>query len=147
MSDRLKQIEKLTRQLKESEQNLVMVGQRYKALADATFEAVFITIDDIIINMNKSASELFENVGDDYTGKSIIDLIYDEDKHIVQDYIKSNYEGNIELKAINANKEIIDVELQSKVTSIENNNNDKNKIYVHTIAIRDISGRKKTVHE
>ena len=142
MTERLSKIEELTNQLRESKQQLTVSGQKYKALADATFESIFITIEDVIINMNKSACELFICCEEDYVGRSVLDVIYKDDKELLKNYLRSNYEGKIELRAVKSEIEMIDIELQSKVTCIENSKEDVNKIYIHTIAIRDITERR-----
>lgn len=74
--------------------------QRYRALSDATFEAVFISKKGICIDANRTASTMFETPREELIGIFGTDVIAPEYKSRVKDNILSGYEDPYHVVAV-----------------------------------------------
>ena len=76
----------------EAERALCESEERYRALADATFEAVFISENGICIDANDTAAEMFGYSHDEMIGKFGTDIFAPESLDIVKRNMLSGYE-------------------------------------------------------
>lgn len=114
--------------LKESE-------ERFKALSNATFEAVFISENGIIIDTNKTAIEMSGYSYSELIGKLATDLTSPEFKELVKSNMLSGYEKPYEAKVLKKDGSKIPVEIRGKTFKY-------NEKKVRASAIRDLSAQK-----
>ena len=78
MNERLQEIGNLTRELNDFESALRESEYRNKALADATFESILISIGGCCIDANKSAYSTFGYDSEELMGKYLGELVADD---------------------------------------------------------------------
>lgn len=135
--DRISSIEKLTYQLEESEQKLKETLSRYKALSDASFEGVFILIDNVCVDMNRAATVLFGYKREDIIGKNLLEFIHPDYKKLIEKNALSTESSPYEAIAYTKEGKQINIEIQSRNIQFF----DKQ---VLTVVVRDITERKKS---
>jgi PAS domain S-box-containing protein len=137
MTDRLDKISDLTDKLNQSEAQLKQSLSMYKALSDATFEAVLIIIDDVCVETNKATQEIFGYSRDDLVGTNPLKHVHPEYKKVVEKNVFSHTISPYEAIVIRKDGTQVDVELQSKKVEFF----DKTII---TVVVRDITQQKKS---
>lgn len=88
-----------------SKEELQESEHRYKVLADATNEAIFISEKGICIETNKTACEMFRYKYNEIIGLFGTEFIADESKELVKNNMLSGYEKPYEAIAIRSNGE------------------------------------------
>jgi PAS domain S-box-containing protein len=91
--------------------------ERYRALADASFEAVFISETGICIDANQTATEMFGYDHKELIGIFGADVIAPESKEIVKQNMMSGYEEPYEAVAQRKDGTTFKVEIRGKMTT------------------------------
>lgn len=95
--------------------------QRYRALSDATFEAVFISRNGICIDANRTASTMFEAPREALIGIFGTDIIAPECKSQVRENMLSGYEEPYHAMAVKKDGTRFHVMIQGKMIRIGDN--------------------------
>jgi PAS domain S-box-containing protein len=111
--------------------------ERYRALSEATFEAIFISENGICLDANQSAAELFGYDYNELIGIFGTDVIADESKELVKAHILSGCERPYEAIAQKKDGTKFHVEIRGKMMRYK----DKD---VRITVIRDIDQQKRT---
>ena len=104
---------------KRKEKELRDNEERYRALADATFEAVFISENGICIDANQTASEMFGYDYDELIGIFGTDVIAPESRELVKQNMLSGYEEPYDAIGQRKNGTTFQVEIRGKMTSYQ----------------------------
>jgi PAS domain S-box-containing protein len=88
--------------------------ERFKLLSDANFEGVTVTKDAIVIDANKQMCEMLECELSDIVGKPIIEFVSEEDRDMVFNNIRNNYERPYEHNAMKKDGTIFPVEIHGR---------------------------------
>lgn len=129
ISDR-KAVEK---ELKESE-------ERYQALSDATYEAIFLSEKGKCFNQNKAAEKMFGYTLKEATGKLGTEWIVPEDHDLVMKNMLSDYEKPYQVTALRKDGTNFTAEIQGRKAHFKGKN-------IRITALRDITERKKAEDE
>jgi PAS domain S-box-containing protein len=100
-------------------QNTVTVEEseeRYRALSDATFEAVFISDNGICIETNQTATKMFGYDYDELIGIFGTDVIAPESKELVRHNMMSEFEEPYEALALRKDGTSFHAEIRGKMT-------------------------------
>lgn len=124
---------------KKAEAALQESEARFRALSDASFEAIFLSEDGFCIGQNKTAERMFGFSGDEAIGRPCTDWIAPEERGKVTQHLLSVFENPYESIGIRGNNEKFPVEVQGRSIQFQGKN-------VLVTAIRDIS-EKKAVEE
>ena len=111
---------------------------RYRALSEATFEAIFISEKGICLDTNQRATELFGYDYNELIGIFGTDVIADESKELVKRHMLSGYEKPYEAIAQKKDGTKFHVEIRGKMMKYK----DKD---VRMTVLRDISEHKRAV--
>lgn len=90
--------------------------ERYRALSDASFEAIFISEKGICIDTNQTATDMFGYGYDELIGIFGTDVIAPESKESVKHYMLSGYEEPYEAIAQRKDGTTFQVEIRAKMT-------------------------------
>ncbi len=128
-------LEKEIQERKNAEEALWKSEERYRALADATFEAIFISIKGICIETNRMATEMFGYDYDELIGIFGTDVIAPESRELVKHNMLSGYEEPYEAVAQRKDGSTFHAEIRGKMTQY------KGQI-VRVTVVHDINDRK-----
>lgn len=120
---------------KEKERALLNSETRFRALAEATTEAVLIMENGKCIDQNKRASEIFGYSSSEAIGIDILDLVAPQSKDLVRQKTTLDYAEPYEGWCVRKNGEVFPAELRGK-----NFDYDGRRVRISTI--RDISTQK-----
>jgi len=81
---------------KQMEEDLRESEERMRRLASAAFEGLIFTEDDLVIELNDQAAQMFGFVPPEVVGKNILDLVAPESRAVVEQNIRSSFEGTTE---------------------------------------------------
>ena len=104
---------------KKAEKDLIASKQRFIQLAQATFEAIFITDQDKISEINQSAINMFGYSRDELIGMSISDLVTPVHKEIVNEIFIENT-GPHKATGIKKDSSVFFIELHGKDIDYDN---------------------------
>ncbi len=121
---------------KKAEEALFESEERFKALSNATFEAIFISENGICINQNNAAEEMFGYSLEESLGKPGTHWIAPEYHDIVMQNMMSGYELPYEVLAQRKDGKKFYVEIQGKHGHYKGKN-------VRVSALRDITQQRK----
>ena len=123
------------RATKQHENSILESKERYKSLASATFEAIFLLEDGYCIEANKAGSNLLGYSIEELKGMFATDVIADESKELVVKKISSGYELPYEayIEKKDGTKQLVEIQGQ---------NIEYKKKQLRVTAIRDITYRK-----
>lgn len=110
---------------------------RYRALAEATFDAVFISEKGVCLYANQRAAEMFGYKHDELIGIFGPELFSPEHREIVKQYVFSSSEEPYEAIAQRKDGTLFHTEIRGKMMKYQNK-------YVRVTAIQDIDRRKRT---
>lgn len=99
---------------KQAEQSLKESEQRYKMLADATREAIFITRKGYCVDANQTASDLFGYTYDEFIGACATLIIAPESGELVKKNIHSGFDRVYEAVGLKKDGTKFPVELRGK---------------------------------
>ncbi|MDJ0987041.1 MAG: PAS domain S-box protein [Desulfobacterales bacterium] len=129
VADRTAELGRINEQLKKeiierqrTEKDLRDNEERYRALADASFEAVFISDKGICIDTNHTAAEMFGYAHDELMGIFGTDVIAPESKELVKQHILSGYEEPYEAVAQKKDGTTFQVKIHGKMTQYKGRN-------------------------
>jgi PAS domain S-box-containing protein len=111
---------------------------RYRALSEATFEAIFISEKGVCIDTNQRASELFGYEHDELIGIFGTDVIAPESKELVRRNMLSGFEKPYEAVAQKKDGARFFVEIRGKMAKYKNKD-------VRITVVRDITEQKLTM--
>ncbi len=110
--------------------------QRFRALADATFEAIFLSEKGVCIETNHRATEMFGYDYDELIGIFGTDVIAPESKELVERNILAGYEEPYEAFAQRKDGTTFHIEICGKMTQYNGRD-------VRVTVVRDIDERKR----
>jgi PAS domain S-box-containing protein len=110
--------------------------ERYRALSDATFEAIFISENGICIETNQRATEMFGYAYDELIGIFGTDVIAAESKELVKHNMLSGYEAPYEVVACRKNGSTFHAEIRGKMMEYKGRK-------VRVTVVHDIDKRKR----
>lgn len=119
-----------------AQENLEKSEARYRALSDATFEAIFISEDGLCLDVNPRAVELFGYDYDELIGMFGTDVMAAESKELVKRHMLSGYEKPYEAIAQKKDGSKFYVEIRGKMMRYR----DKD---VRITVVRDIDAQKR----
>ncbi|MCF8404410.1 MAG: PAS domain S-box protein [Bacteroidales bacterium] len=111
-------------------------SEGYRGLANATFEAVFISEEGLILEANQTASRMFGYPHNEIIGKKAIELFDKESKKIVHNNILHNFEEPYLAIGLHKLKRKFYCEIRGRSTEFKNRK-------VRITAIRNIDGELK----
>ncbi|BHH83598.1 PAS domain-containing hybrid sensor histidine kinase/response regulator [Desulforhopalus sp. 52FAK] len=111
--------------------------ERFKALSNATFEAIFISENGICLDLNRTAEQMFGYSPDEARGRYATDFIVSEDRERVKSNIHSCSEKPYEVTALRKDGSTFPSEIQGRMTTLKGAD-------VRITALRDISESKRT---
>ena len=109
--------------------------ERFKALSDATFEAIFISEKGICIDQNVSAEKMFGYTLSEAIGRHGTEWIAPADRATVKEMMMQGYEKPYEVTALRKDGTTFPCEIQARMFSYQGRN-------VRITALRDIAERK-----
>jgi PAS domain S-box-containing protein len=110
--------------------------ERFKALSDATFEAIFISEKGLCVDQNKTAERMFGYSRDEAIGRHGMDWIVPEDREQVKSNILKLHEKAYEVNALRKDGSTFPCEIQARMTTLKGRE-------VRITALRDISESKR----
>ncbi|MEJ2284973.1 MAG: PAS domain S-box protein [Desulfobacterales bacterium] len=128
-------LEKEIQERKKAEEALYKSEERYRALADATFEAIFISVKGICIETNRVATEMFGYKYEELIGIFGTDVIAPESKELVKHNMLSGYEEPYEVVALRKDGSTFHAEIRGKMTEYKGQK-------VRVTVVHDINDRK-----
>ena len=128
-------LEKEIHERKKAEEALWKSEERYRALADATFEAIFISVKGICIETNRTATEMFGYDYEELIGIFGTDVIAPESKELVKHNMLSGYEDPYEVVAQRKDGSTFHAEIRGKMTEYKGQQ-------VRVTVVHDINDRK-----
>lgn len=114
--------------------------ERFKALADAAFESIVIHDKGGILDVNRSAVEMFKLDREQFKGKSIFEFIHPDDRRRVGEYVQTGFEGPYEARGVRSDGSVF------LASAVARSFPYKGEI-VRVVAIRDITEEKKAEEE
>ena len=109
---------------------------RLAALADASFESIFLSDQGICLDQNLTAQRVFGYTRDEAVGRSGMEWILPADRALVQSNILSGYEKPYEVTALRKDGTTFPAEIQGRMFTAFSRR-------IRITALRDISERKK----
>lgn len=119
--------------LKESE-------ERYRALFNASFEAIFLSEKGICLDQNQTAERMFGYTLAEAVGKPGTEWIAPEDREQVKNNMLSSYEKPYQVSALSKNGTTFPAEIQGKIINVTGRS-------IRVTALRDITERKRAENE
>jgi PAS domain S-box-containing protein len=132
----MRALEKEIKERKKAEEALWKSEERYRALSDATFEAIFISENGICIETNQTATAMFGYEYDELIGIFGTDVIAAESKELVKHNMLSGYEEPYEVIGQKKDGSTFHAEIRGKMTEYKGKN-------VRVTVVHDIDKRKK----
>jgi PAS domain S-box-containing protein len=121
---------------KRAEEALRDSEERYRALADAAFEAIFISENGICTNTNQAATEMFGYKHDELIGIFGADVIAPESKELVKHNMLSGHEKPYEVVAQRKDGTTFHTEIRGKMTRYKGKD-------VRITVVNDVDDRKR----
>ena len=121
-----------------AQEDLRRSEERYRALSEATFEAIFISEKGMCLDTNQRATELFGYDYDEFIGIFGTDVIAAESKELVRRKMLSGYEKPYEVIAQKKDGTKFHVEIRGKMMTYEGKD-------VRMTVVRDINEQKLAV--
>jgi PAS domain S-box-containing protein len=128
-------LEKEIHERKKAEEALWKSEERYRGLADATFEAIFISVKGVCIETNRTATEMFGYQYEELIGIFGTDVIAPESKELVKHNMLSGYEEPYEVIAQRKDGTTFHAEIRGKMTEYKGQK-------VRVTVVHDINDRK-----
>ncbi|MGB3634042.1 MAG: PAS domain S-box protein, partial [Rubrobacteraceae bacterium] len=120
----------------QAERELKESGERFKGLAEATFEGIAITQEGRIVETNAAFAEMFGYELSEVIGMSPLDVTAPESYETVRNARSSGFEEPYEVVSMRKDGTTFDSEIRGKMTTYKGR-------AVRVTAIRDITERKK----
>ncbi|NDV26720.1 PAS domain S-box protein [Desulfovibrio sp. JC010] len=123
-------------EIKNTPKELEYSEERYRRLADATFESIFISDKGICLEQNSTAQRMFGYTDDEAVGRAGTEWIVPEDRETVIQNILNNYEEPYEVTALRKDGTTFHCEIQGRTIH-------EGEKTLRVTALRDISARKR----
>ena len=123
-------------ELKRNERQLKASEERFKQLAQATFEGIIFHENGIFINSNQQFADMFGYSLDEISGLNGLDLFTPESREIVKEKISSENEGPYEAVCLRKDGSTFPAEIRARTVHLEGRN-------ARVAAIRDLTEQKK----
>jgi PAS domain S-box-containing protein len=120
---------------KRVEEDLKVSEERYRALSEASFEAIFLSAKGICIGQNQSAMQMFGYTLSEAIGELGTNWIVPEHRELVKSHMLSGYEKPYEVNALRKDGTSFPAEIQGKMMYFQER-------IVRVTALRDIAERK-----
>ena len=125
---------------KKMEEALRESEQRFQALSDASFEAIFISEKGICLDQNLAAERMFGYSRQEAVGRPNTDWIAPRDREIVKNNIQSNYQSPYEVSALTKDGRTFPAEIHGRTIWSKER-------HLRVTALRDITQRKAAERE
>ncbi len=120
---------------KQAEALLLQSEARWKALSNASFEALFLSHAGIGLDQNHTAETLFGYTREEALGRPGTDWIAPEDREKVRHKMMTGFEGTYEVTALRKDGSTFPAEIQGRMIQIHHQD-------IRVTAVRDITDRK-----
>lgn len=121
-------------------EQLRLSEERLHALAEASFEAIFITEADICLEQNRAAETFFGYTEEETAGRHLHSLIDPQDRPTLAKHTREGQDNPLELRGLHRNGSTFPVQLQSRGTQYRGRE-------VRINAFRDLSQLKEAERE
>ncbi|MCF8112173.1 MAG: PAS domain S-box protein, partial [Desulfobacteraceae bacterium] len=125
---------------KKTENDLKESEERFRVLSEASFEGIVIHENGIIIDVNKTFTELFGYEYDQIIGMNVLDLATPEYRDLIKQNILSDFEGTYEAIGLRKDGSTFPGELRGRKITYKGRR-------VRIAAARDLSEQKKAEEE
>ena len=122
---------------KQTEQAVRESEHRFKTLAEASFEGVALTENNIIVDMNDQLAHMFEYERSELIGKSLLDIVVPELRVYINEAIRLDKRESYEILGLRKNGKTFPAEVRGRITRMGGK-----ELYICTIC--DITERKQT---
>lgn len=120
-------------ELKRTEDALIDARERYKLLADLTFEGIVIHRDGVLLDANRAFLAMFGYEQDEVIGQQVIDTVMTPDSaDIIRENIRRQYHGPYEVMGVRKDGSQFPIEIEARQINDE----------VRVAGLRDITGHK-----
>ena len=121
---------------KKAEEQLAESQEKYRALSEAAFDAIFISENGICLEQNLQAELMFGYTSDEAIGRFGTDWIVPEDRELVMKNMLSGYQDAYEVNAVRKNGSIFPVLIRARMMHYKGKK-------VRVTSLSDISQQKK----
>ncbi len=118
-----------------AEKALQESNEKYKRLANATFEGIGYTYQGQIVETNSRIAEMYGYAEDEFKNLELKNLVYPDDLSLVMDHIKKNDETPYEHRAVRKDGSIFYIEARGRAVEVDNKK-------MRLTILRDITERK-----
>ena len=125
---------------KKAEEALMESEERFRQLADATFEGILIHDKGRILDVNQSTLQMLGYEREEFAGRSVLDFIADESREIVMKNLRNPYDAPFEIVAIMKDGSALNMEVFGKPIVFRMKQ-------ARVVALRDITRRKQMEDE
>jgi PAS domain S-box-containing protein len=135
VTERTLELQQEIAERKQVEQTLVESETRFRLLAEATFEAIAITEQGILVDSNQACAEMFGYELSEVIGMHVMDFTAPEYREQVMQEIRSGNEGFYETVCLRKDGTTFPAEIRARVMSYRGH-------AIRMAAIQDITNRK-----
>ena len=140
LSRRITELEKSEVERRRIEEALRQSHERYRVLAEATFEGIFLTEEGCFLEVNDQYARMLGYDKNELIGKDVSSVIFLEDRPRVLENIKERRESIMENRAVMKDGSVITVEAHGKPFLYDGRS-------VRLSAVRDITEKKRAEEE
>jgi PAS domain S-box-containing protein len=127
--------------VRQKQQALEESEKRYRTLSELTFEGIAIHHNGELLDCNRSFCNMFGYSREELIGKNVIELlVHPDDRNKVIENGRNNYTKPYESRGVKKDGTVFPIEQEAKEIEVDG------KI-VRSVALRDISERKKTLEQ
>ncbi|MCB2211615.1 PAS domain S-box protein [bacterium] len=120
---------------KEAQQKLIESEKRIRALSDASFESIIISVDAVCIDQNRTAERMFGFTRDEAIGRTGPEWFIEQDRERVLNNMLKNVQGPYEATGLRKDGSTFPCEVQARTMEYQGRQ-------VRISALRDITSRK-----
>ncbi|MDZ8053981.1 MAG: PAS domain S-box protein [Aulosira sp. ZfuVER01] len=135
VAERTRELQREITERKQAEQALVESETRFRLLAEASFEAIAITEQGILVDANQTCAEMFGYESSEVIGMPVMDFTAPEYREQVMGKLRSGDEGVYETVCLRKDGTTFPAEIRARVMSYRGRT-------IRMAAIQDISDRK-----
>lgn len=135
VAERTLELQQEIAERKQAEQALLESETRFRLLAEATFEAIVINSEGIVLDINQACAEMFGYEHSEVIGMRVMDFTAPQCREQVMQKIRSGDQGIYETVCLRKNGTTFPVEVRARVMSYRGRT-------IRMAAIQDITSRK-----